>query len=350
MEFKSFGKIPKNSGGIKLRKRRRKEAAETAKPTCWKKKSIFFKLEYWKHLCLRHNLDVMHIEKNVCDSLIGTLLNIPGKSKDGISARLDLKEMKLRQDLFPVEVDDKRKYLPPACFTLNKDEKRRFCQILANVKVSEGYSSNIRNYVSMEELKLVGLKSHDYHILMQNLLPVAIYSILPERVRKAITRLCMFFNIICSKVVDVTKLRSLQDDIVVTLCLLEQYFPPSFFDIMVHLVVHLVREVKLGGPVYMRWMYPFERYMKVLKSYVRNANRPEGSMVQSYVAEEAIEFCSEYLRGTRVIGLAYDDEDEHLNVTRGISGGSIVTVARKLLNKAHRNVLQNSNDVQPYIE
>ncbi|MCV5003685.1 DUF4218 domain-containing protein, partial [Escherichia coli] len=91
-----------------------------------------------------------------------------------------------------------------------------------------------------------------------------------------------------------------------------QYFPPSFFDIMVHLVVHLVREVKLGGPVYMRWMYPFERYMKVLKSYVRNANRPEGSMVQSYVAEEAIEFCSEYLRGTRVIGLAYDDEDEHL--------------------------------------
>lgn len=314
------------------------------------KKSIFFELEYWKHLRLRHNLDVMHIEKNVCDSLIGTLLNIPGKSKDGISARLDLKELKLRQDLFPVEVDDKRKYLPPACFTLSKDEKRQFCQILANVKVPEGYSSNIRNYVSLEELKLVGLKSHDYHILMQNLLPVAIYSILPEHVRKAITRLCMFFNIICSKVVDVTKLNSLQADIVVTLCLLEQYFPPSFFDIMVHLVVHLVKEVKLGGPVYMRWMYPFERYMKVLKSYVRNANRPEGCIVQSYVAEEAIEFCSEYLHGARVIGLPRNDEDEFLNVTRGISSGSIVTVHRELLNKAHRNVLQNSNEVQSYIE
>ena len=110
----------------------------------------------------------------------------------------------------------------------------------------------------MEELKLFGLKSHDCHILMQNLLPVAIYSILPEHVRDAITRLCMFFNIICSKVVDVEKLDSLQMDIVVTLCLLEQYFPQSFFDIMVHLTVHLVREVKLGGPVYMRWMYPFE--------------------------------------------------------------------------------------------
>ena len=44
----------------------------------WKKHSIFFYLPYWKHLLVRHNLDVMHIEKNVCESLIGTLLNIPG--------------------------------------------------------------------------------------------------------------------------------------------------------------------------------------------------------------------------------------------------------------------------------
>ena len=51
----------------------------------------------------------------------------------------------------------------------------------------------------------------------------------------------------------------------VTLGLLEKYFPPSIFDIMLHLTVHLVREVRLCGPVYMRWMYPFERYMKVLE-------------------------------------------------------------------------------------
>ena len=48
----------------------------------WKKKSIFFQLSYWKTLILRHNLDVMHIEKNICDSTIGTLLSIYGKSKD----------------------------------------------------------------------------------------------------------------------------------------------------------------------------------------------------------------------------------------------------------------------------
>ena len=52
----------------------------------WKKKSIFWELEYWKDLEVRHCIDVMHIEKNVCDSLMGLLLNIPGKTKDDINA------------------------------------------------------------------------------------------------------------------------------------------------------------------------------------------------------------------------------------------------------------------------
>ena len=53
---------------------------------------------------------------------------------------------------------------------------------------------------------------------------------------------------------------------------------------MVQLTVHLVREVKLCGPVYLRWMYPFEQYMKILKGYLRNYNRPEGSIVEGYIA------------------------------------------------------------------
>ena len=51
-----------------------------------KKKSIFLKLEYWKYLDVQHCLEVMHIEKNVCASFIGTLLDIPSKTKDGIKS------------------------------------------------------------------------------------------------------------------------------------------------------------------------------------------------------------------------------------------------------------------------
>ncbi|KAL6310976.1 hypothetical protein AAG906_019942 [Vitis piasezkii] len=204
----------------------------------------------------------------------------------------------------------KRTYLPPACYTLSRKEKKIVLQTLADLKVPEGYCSNFRNLVSMEELKLNGLKSHDYHALMQQLLPGAIRSLLPKHVRYAITRLCFFFNALCAKVVDVSRLNDIQQDIVVTLCLLEKYFPPSIFDIMLHLTMHLVREVRLCGPVYMRWMYPFERYMKVLKGYVRNHNRPEGCIAECYIAEEALEFCTEYLSGMDAIGIPSSMKDE----------------------------------------
>ena len=115
----------------------------------------------------------MHVEKNVCDSLIGTLLNINGKTKDDLNARSDLIEMNIRDELTPIEMG-KRTYLPPACYTMSKDEKNSFCQCLKGVKVPQGHSSNVKSQVSMQDLKLIGLKSHDCHILMQQLFPVAI--------------------------------------------------------------------------------------------------------------------------------------------------------------------------------
>ena len=125
---------------------------------------------------------------------------------------------------------------------------------------------------------------------MQQLLPIAIRDTLPRQLRNAITRLCFFFNALCSKVVDPSVLDTLQHEIVVTLCMLEMFLPPAFFDIMVHLSIHLVREVKLCGPVFLRMMYPFERFMKTLKGCVKNHFRPEASIVECYVAEEAVTF------------------------------------------------------------
>jgi len=67
----------------------------------WKKKSIFFELPYWSKLDVKHCINVMHVEENVCDSIIGTLLNIKGKTKNGINARKDLVEMGVRFELQP---------------------------------------------------------------------------------------------------------------------------------------------------------------------------------------------------------------------------------------------------------
>ncbi|BBN68756.1 hypothetical protein Prudu_563S000100 [Prunus dulcis] len=310
---------------------------ENGDRVCWKKKSIFFDLEYWKYLPVRHALDVMHIEKNVCDSIIGTLLEIPGKNKDGIAARLDLLNMGVKTDLQP-QYGERRTRLPPGPWNLSRAEKR---------EVPEGYSSNIKNLVSLQDSRLLGLKSHDCHTLMQQLLPVAIRSVLEKPARYAITRLCFFFNAICAKTVDVSKLDKLEEDVVVTLCLLEKYFPPSFFDIMVHLVVHLVREVRLCGPVYFRWMYPFERYMKVLKGYVQNRTRPEGCIAERYIAEEAVEFCTQHLSDVSTVGVP---SSQKMGVSKPLSGCTVSVVDQDLLNQAHLYVLENTEEVLPYIE
>jgi len=87
----------------------------------WKTKSIFFNLSYWSKLEVRQC--VMHVEKNVWDNLIDTLLNINGKIKDGLNARLDLIEMNIQCASTPIQVG-KHTYLPPTCYTMSKDENK----------------------------------------------------------------------------------------------------------------------------------------------------------------------------------------------------------------------------------
>ncbi|XP_074336479.1 uncharacterized protein LOC141673626 [Apium graveolens] len=290
----------------------------------------------------------MHIEKNVCESIIGTLLNIPGKIKDGKKARLDLQEIGVRTELAPQQ-SGKRAYLPSACYTLSRKEKISFCECLSGVKVPSGYSSKPKNVVSMKDLKLVGMKSHDCHVFMQHLLPIAIQGILPKHVRVVITKLCYFFNAINSKVIDPMTLDKLQADIIVTLCEFEMYFLHSFFDIMVHLVMYLVREIKICDPLYLHQMYPFERFLCILKAYVRNRYLPEASMVEGYSVEETIEFCTDYLASTDSVGIPRSCHDGRLQ-GQGTLGHNMISPSDEMLDKAHLFVLQHMTEVNPYLQ
>lgn len=144
----------------------------------WKKRSIFFELPYWEFMALRHNLDIMHIEKNVFDNMVYTLLDDKSKSKDNLNARKDLREMGIRSELWP---DDDGKY-SPARFTLDNNGKNIFLNVLKSVKLPDGYASNISRCVDIRNRKLTGLKSHDCHVIMRDLLPIAVQNLLPEDV------------------------------------------------------------------------------------------------------------------------------------------------------------------------
>jgi hypothetical protein len=157
----------------------------------------------------RHLIDVMHIEKNVCERLLRTLLNTDGKTRDHGHARVDLKKMGIMPELW---LDDSVKgiELPTSCITLSKHENE-FCGFLKNLKVRSGYLTNVSRLISFSDLKVSpGVKSHDYHVLLTQMIAVGIWNILLVNVQEAIINFCFFFNAIGQKVLSEEALESLE--------------------------------------------------------------------------------------------------------------------------------------------
>ena len=121
----------------------------------------------------------MHVEKNVAESLISTMLH-DSKLKDGINSRKDLEEWGIRKSLY-AQPRGNRTYLPPAPYMLSLSRKKIFCKRLHDFKGPDGYCSNFKRFVSLEDCKVSGLKSHDYHVLMQQLLSIAVRELLQRK-------------------------------------------------------------------------------------------------------------------------------------------------------------------------
>ncbi|CAN6997584.1 unnamed protein product, partial [Brassica rapa subsp. trilocularis] len=96
---------------------------------------------------------------------------------------------------------------------------------------------------------------------MQRLLPIAFAELLDKSVHEALAGVSSFFRDISARTLHKDGVAMLHRNISMVLCNLEKIFPPSFFNVMEHLPIHLPHEAQLGGPVQFRWMYPFERYM-----------------------------------------------------------------------------------------
>ncbi|XP_045831211.1 uncharacterized protein LOC123922548 [Trifolium pratense] len=124
----------------------------------WTKRSVFWDLPYWSTNLIRHNLDVMHIEKNVFDNVFNTVMDIKGKTKDNLKARMDLKEYCNRRDLELKEQNNGKIIKPKANYTFNLEQKRAICEWVKGLKMPDGYASNLARCVDMKEGKLHGMK------------------------------------------------------------------------------------------------------------------------------------------------------------------------------------------------
>ncbi|XP_052117681.1 uncharacterized protein LOC110281750 [Arachis duranensis] len=244
----------------------------------WSKRSIFWNLPYWRHNLIRHNLDVMHIENDVFDNIFNTIMDIKEKTKDNAKARMDLSLYCKRKNLELPNQSGGKIIKPKANYTFTLQQKRAICEWVKELRMPDGYGSNLGRCVDMKEGKLYGMKSHDCHIFMERLLPIAFCS-LPEQIWKPITELSQFFRNLCSTSLREDVLNKLEENIPIVLCKLEPL---------------------LGGPVQYRWMYPFERFLHHLKKKVKNKTHVEGSIVESYLIEEISYFCEYYFNQTSI--------------------------------------------------
>jgi hypothetical protein len=96
--------------------------------------------------------------------------------------------------------------------------------------------------------KLTGLKSHDYHIIKERVMPIMFWGYHDDVVWKVLTELSYFYRHLCANEIAIEMMEKLEE-VPVLLCKMENIFSPGFFNPMQHLLIHLPYEAKVGGPM-----------------------------------------------------------------------------------------------------
>jgi hypothetical protein len=151
--------------------------------------------------------------------------------------------------------------------------------------------------------------------------------------------------------VNPNEILSLKVYVAKTLSMLEIWFLLGFFDIMTHLLIHLVEELDVCGPVGARWCYPIEWYLGMLKHYVRNKVEPKVCIAMGYMYDEVLRFCIKYSSLYEHMQRKMWDLDEELaNVGEVIQGkATTITLNNQELRLIDEYVLMNSIAIQTLI-
>lgn len=129
-------------------------------------------------LAIRHVLDAMHCEKKLCENIVKTIWGL----KDNLKVLMDLAEANIRPELHAISGGAEGTLLiPRAPYILSRAEKVVFTNIIRGLKTPSNYVGQLSQRITGDG-ELRGMKSHDYHILMQQILPLCLRTLLPKDV------------------------------------------------------------------------------------------------------------------------------------------------------------------------
>ena len=64
------------------------------------------------------------------------------------------------------------------------------------IKASSGYCGKISRFLDPKKKRFSGMKSHDCHVMMMQILPVAFIGIMEKHICDTLTGLCNFLDVI----------------------------------------------------------------------------------------------------------------------------------------------------------
>ena len=204
------------------------------------------------------------------------------------------------------------------------------------------------------------MKSHDFHIWIKRLLPAMVRGYVPDHIWQVLAELSYFFRQLCAKELDRSVVRDLEKAAPVLVCKLEKIFPPGFFLLMQHLIVHLPYEARMGGAVQARWCYPIERCLKTVRTKCRNKAKIEASIAEASILEEVTNFTQLYYMENLpsvhnpLPRYNVDENESNLSLFQGQLGRSSGSTNKRLENEEWRMIMlyvfHNLPEVKSFIE
>ena len=110
----------------------------------------------------------------------------------------------------------------------------------------DGYAANLKRGASLEKLKIFCLKSHDWKIWIERVMPVTLRGFILEDEWLVLAELSYFFHVLCAKELSPNLVEEMKELAPELICKLKMIFPPGFFNPMQHLILHLPTEERLG--------------------------------------------------------------------------------------------------------